>query len=1076
MSLLEDLRGIDVSDIVSARGNVSASLSAPTVADIVGSGSAASALGGLGGSIEALRSDFPDAGALLQPVMAALGGLAGRFDTGHLPVGDLGGAIGQGLEIVIGLVGSVTGDTADFGRVFGTPLGDAMQLVGERAGHAGTILGAGADAFSALAGGAPPAHVDEVVALLAEVLLPVPHATLSDGRSAIADLLRQSGALRLPQGRFAGLNLALQAVAEARTRAALDAAIADLERVRGNTISVIADDMAFVASQAARLRPAQLLQPLAQAGAGLRLGRAGVIEFLDEFRQAIADFRVMLVNPDYDAIRAWIQGLAPMLEEGARTTLEVPIDRAVVDAKAFVRRKLRELPIRPLRKEITDFLHGLADAIASAGLDGPARAAHGALAKITSHLDPTQLTAAVQGALADVSAALHQALDGIVDALDRVIAAVDALAGEAKTVLERVAEGLKAFRAAIDTVTSDIEHLGIAAAREQMVAQLHSLRETVSKLLSSVPLPEPLKPQVEQLARLIENVDLDKAFEPVREAAAALQIPAEFAADLHDGLVEASRVVDNLIPATLAEDLSAEMAEFLATLRGFDPASLLPDLGDYIETAARMLESLDPRPAAEAIRGPFEELISALDRVHPARLLEPVTSGYDALLAQVPVPEARTLVTGMRSAFDAAGNVAARAVVEPAARSAGGSGGAGVATPSAPAPVAEPPTVTMDEVRAGDAIRMIGAIPARARTALLQLQAGPAGEAMRALDGLAAGLARDLRAVSAAMKAVGERLDADFNALLAALGPVQLNAQFALQANFSANTARFKASITVVAAASPSAMRAELETAFAPARAALYRLFTGSGGVVADLDRLAACLEATPLARLEGDLDGLLAALDPEPIAVEIDTLVHDLFAMVPTLTTELLPDLQAFVDRLKALLNHFNPGSQAQKFLGVIDVVREELDVIDPHRLVAELAEVHGVIKATLMAYDPRVLAAELAAVTQAAATALRALDPAMLLGDFDFLSDLTDRLADADPGARLAEIGGDLTQVGEELRAIDIGALIAAVNGLGPELVENFEALIEALQDEIVALLDALRYAGGSGSASVSASVSIS
>ncbi|NWM98611.1 hypothetical protein, partial [Escherichia coli] len=77
----------------------------------------------------------------------------------------------------------------------------------------------------------------------------------------------------------------------------------------------------FVASQAARLRPAQLLQPLAQAGAGLRLGRAGVIEFLDEFRQAIADFRVMLVNPDYDAIRAWIQGLAPMLEEGARTTL-----------------------------------------------------------------------------------------------------------------------------------------------------------------------------------------------------------------------------------------------------------------------------------------------------------------------------------------------------------------------------------------------------------------------------------------------------------------------------------------------------------------------------------------------------------------------------------------------------------------------------------------------------------------------------------------------------------------------------------------------------------------------------------
>ena len=1073
MSLLDDLRAIDVSEIVAARGNLSISVNAPIIANIVEAGPASSALGGLSGSIDALRGDFPDASALIQPLSEALGGLAGRFDTGDLPIAELGRAIDQGLSFVIELAGSVTGDPADFGRVFGTPLGEAMKLVGDRAGHAGALLGAGADAFSALADGEPPGDVEGVVALLAEVLLPLPRATLSDGRRAIAELIHASDALRLPQGRFSGLTASLQAVTEARTTASLDAAVAELTRVRAHTIAVLGDDLAFLAGQAARLRPAQLLQPLAAAGAGLRHGRDGVIEYLEEFREAVVKLRVMLATPDFDRIRGFIKTLAPMIEARARETVEVPIDRAVIEAKEFVRRKLRELPVRALRQEITGFLHGLAQDIESADLDAPARAAHRALAEIAALLDPARLTAAVQAALADVAAALHAALDQIVAALEIVVGKVGELADAAQAVLGKLADGLKAFQAAIDEVTSGVQSLGLGAVRDRMIAQLHTLRETVSELLSVAPLPEPLKPQVEQLARLIESLDLDEVFEPVRDAAAALQIPPAFAENVREGLAEAARVVDNLIPATLAEELSGELAQVLDTVRGFDPATLLPDVRGYLESAAQLLEGLDPRAAAETIRGPFEQALAAFDRVHPARLLAPVTSGYDSLLAQVPVPEARTLVTGLRSSFDAAGNVAARAVVEPAARSAGSSGGAAVAMPGASAPVAEPPTATMDDIRAGDAIRMIGAIPARARAALGQLEAGPAGDAMRALDGLAGGMARELRGLSAAINAIGQRLDGEFDALLATLGPVQLGAQFSLQANLSANTKRFKSSIAVVATAGPGAMRADLAAAFGTARAALHGLFASSGSVAADLDRLAERLEATPLARLGGDLDGLLAALDPEPVALEIDGLVRDLFALTPTLAAELLPDLRVFVGRLKALLHHFNPGTQAQKFLAVLEVVREELEAIDPHRLVAELAEVHGAIKATLMAYDPRALAAELAAVTQAAANGLRALDPATLLGDLDFLGDLTARLAAADPGVQLAAIGGELSEVGEQLRAIDIAALTGAVNGLGPGLIEDVEILVEALKTEIVALLDALRYAGGSADASVSVSV---
>jgi hypothetical protein len=281
---------------------------------------------------------------------------------------------------------------------------------------------------------------------------------------------------------------------------------------------------------------------------------------------------VTLTNPDLDAIRAFIQSLAPMLEAQARETVEAPIDRAVLEAKEFIRRKLRELPVRALRQEVTNFLHELAQTIEDSGLDAPARAARELY--ITRRLDP-KITAAVRAALAEVTAALHAALDGVIAALDVVVARVDELAGEAQAVLARLAEGLAAFRGAIDGITAAIAGLGIDAARDQMVTQLHTLRETVSKLLSAAPLPEPLKPQVEQLARLIEGVDLDAAFEPVRAVAAQLQVPAAAADAVRDGLAEAARVVDNLIPATLADGLAPD-ADVLKTVNRFNPASLLP--------------------------------------------------------------------------------------------------------------------------------------------------------------------------------------------------------------------------------------------------------------------------------------------------------------------------------------------------------------------------------------------------------------------------------------------------------------------------------------------------------------------
>ena len=120
--------------------------------------------------------------------------------------------------------------------------------------------------------------------------------------------------------------------------------------------------------------------------------------------------------------------------------------------------------------------------------------------------------------------------------------------------------------------------------------------------------------------------------------------------------------------------------------------------------------------------------------------------------------------------------------------------------------------------------------------------------------------------------------------------------------------------------------------------------------------------------------------------------------------------------------------------------------------------------------------MAAELYDVIRAVATQLRGLNPQTLLGDVTFLQTAVDRIVQANPAERLGNIGASLHEVGEKLGEIDLDALIESVNKLGPELVEAFGKTVDAIRNEIVALLQSLKFASGSVSGSVSVSASAS
>jgi len=1078
MSLLDELHGLDISGIASARGSITAAVSGSDLQAILTSGAASTVLGALGSSLDSLQHSFADPEALLRPVMDAVSGLGVHFDAAHLPLGDLGKSVQEGLQVIAQLASSVTGNPADFGKIFGTALGDAVKVMGTQSSGIGNLVGQQSGTFGELvniasAGAQDPAAL---AAAAIGVLLPLPHGDLKAARDGLGVILTGSATLQWPSGRHQGLVAALDAVAvaaESGDEAALQAALRSLADVRAHTVAVVRDDLAFAQQQFARLHVDAALAPIARFAGTVRLGLEGPIEFLLDLRAKLAEARGHADALDFAAVRSYMNGLLPMIEAQAVATIEAPIDLAVKKAQAFIQRTFRQLPVRRFRDEITAFLHGAATAIEDAHLDGPANAVRDALTTVTSALDAGALTAGIQQALQAVAQTIQRALQPILDALNAISAEVNQLAGGAEALLGRLTDALDQFQKGIDQVTASIDTLGIDQAEQQIVQSLDNLRQQVQTLTANVPLPEPLRPQVQQLASLLEGIDFDQMLAPVRSAVAELRIPPDVADVVTGGLGRAKDVIEHLVPQQLIASIQAEVGHVLDALKGFHPESLLPDVSTYLDQAAQKIEALDPRPIAEQIRGPFQAVVDAIDKAHPNTLLEPVISLYDSVMGAIPAPDGQSLVGAVRGVFDAGASQAAQSVGGPAPAGAGGApgseaGGRG----GAPSSATPPP---FSDVHMGDAIRLLAFIPAKLHEVLSALEAGPAGAVLREIDSLCGGLARQIRGLQAALHETTTRLESGFEDLLAPLGPASLRAHLAIQVHF-AGRASLDASLAAVTAAGPGSLRQELAPLVAAMRSAAHEVTAAAGGNNATaLGRLADALESSPLAGLAADAQRFLDALDPEPIAADLDAFTDKMLRLLPRIATELADDFTAFVNRLRAIVTNFNPGAQAQKFLGLLDVLRDELDILDPRRLAAELAELHGAIRDAVVAYDPRAFADEIASVTNALGQQLRALDPKQLLGNVDVLAPIVAQIEQANPATRLASVGQSLTAVGERLGAIKLDDLIASVNTLGPELTTAFEHLLAAVRQEIVALLESLKFATGGASASVSASASV-
>jgi hypothetical protein len=1070
-SIEVDLQGIKLDAILSARDKISGVLADPKVKKLLSGDGFEAVLGSLGGAIASLK-DLGGAEGMLGPLVEAAGALEIDVDAA-LPVGDYIKAVTEGATLVARFLGSLKIDPQSIGKLL--PLDQLTSTVD--AFTAGYKLSDGAGTFRAMVNQVEaglPSNPKELANIAAGILLPFGGNGVLSLRAAVDGVFSASASINLPRGRLDGLVLALKGVElAAGDSVKLQAALANLERVRLSTIGVLRNDLAVMREAVARLHIGDALAPLAKLASAMPSGQHGFLELLEELREFLADGRAHIDNLDIAVIRELVDRLIVLAEEQVRVRIEQPVDDAVRVAEEFVRGLFAHLPLRDYRAKLTDFLTMVAVKVEDLDLDGPADKIHDKLADLEKAIDPARLTTEVQTLLADVKAAIENVVDTIKGALQEVVAAIQAIEEKLKDVFDRVVVVLGQFAEAMDSLTAAIESLGIEDATDQVIAAIHDVRLQAEELLSSAELPEPLKPLVQEAIDALQGLDFDSIFAPVSDVIAQVKVPDAVKTQITGVLKEVQLRLENAVPAQLIASIDAEVGKVFDSIRAFDPKKLLEGVGKYLEDAAELVESLDLAKAAGAIRGPFQLVLDALDAVSPRKLLAPVIDAYASVLGKALPPSPQEAMGGFGGAVGGAGEPAAQQLLQPAAQAGG--------TPDAPVAGAGtqviPATALDVKIKPGDAIRFLGYLPNKLREALAALPQSAAGEVLTVIDSVTGGLARDLRRIRASMLDLAARVESDFDVELAPVASAHASAQASLQLR-PAPGVELSASVSALATVDAQALRNELQTVLDDLRGGIVQEANAAAGDVAvALAQAATVLESVRLSRVTGSVDGLLAALDPEPIAAELDALAAAALKKASQLLAQFDDELVAALMKIKQLFDELNPATQAQKFLRILDVVHRELDVLNPAVLADELGAIHLAVRRAVEAYDPLAFAADLQKPIQNVANALRALKTQLptIFGDLGFLGPLIATLDEVNPATILSGVGAELKTVGAELAKLDPAKLLAAVDGIAERIRASFQTAVDAIVAELVALLESLRYAAGGGSVKLEIKVAI-
>ncbi|HNG39757.1 MAG TPA: hypothetical protein PK981_12035, partial [Accumulibacter sp.] len=542
----------------------------------------------------------------------------------------------------------------------------------------------------------------------------------------------------------------------------------------------------------------------------------------------------------------------------------------------------------------------------------------------------------------------------------------------------------------------------------------------------------------------------------------------------------------------LVEALDAPYRELLAVLESVNPAALSGALSTRFGQLTALAEQLEPSRLVAPLQSEFDRLLAEIGRLaDPAPLFAPLRAAYGELLHLINRLDPEPLLAKVLGAVaEMPKGLQATAKQALSQRS-----GNSASSPALPVGNAELPPF-----RFGDIVRPVAYLVEELRGRLRGAAAEIIDEGLRQVSQPLARLRQLAHSASLLAGEAGARLGErrELLDLAAAGGPLaELRAAIdrlrRVEALLAANG---RSSVELGGAVLALRLEGHIDAA-ALDRQRLDTAQTAlSGGLAAaplgaGLSRLARLLDdflpvelslpdsrATALERI----DALFDAIDPTPLAAEMDALGAKLLDKLQSFARELFLAVLRLVQTILRLLTPVLPQGLLPVLRDGFATLKAELAIFDPAGFETEIRQLRDALLGSLQAYSPAALAGTLDPLFAAARGKLAAFDPAALLGDLSPLTGVVDQFRALQPSQVLQPLVAQATAIEAALgRLLDFDPgdiLLQAVAKLKLEL----EDILAAVEAELDGLLDDLsggasvgKSGGASGGLSVAAGISV-
>ena len=737
--------------------------------------------------------------------------------------------------------------------------------------------------------------------------------------------------------------------------------------------------------------------------------------------------------------------------------------------------QFRRIPLRELRDELIDALIALEAKI------------RGLPALQAPHLFADQI-ATVKSAIDKVdTASIQQKVNEFGAKIDDVAKKfpIQDIKNEVSGLIDSVKQALDQFKPALDAIGQQLDDLGkqiesidFSAAGQASIGLVKEIRANVEKAVGSGDLPEPAKLAIGTAAGALEGINVTVEISKPFDDVLAQIDPKIVLAPLDPALAKVREVLGKVSPKALIDQLDKPFQELLTALEKLKPAALLAGLSAEFAAFTDLVGKLDPRALVAPLEAEFQKAIHALrSALDPAPLFKPLHEAYAKLQQLIDLVDFEKVFVKVFGSLSGLPTSVIDSVHAAAAKQVPG---------SVPALAGASPGFKF-----GDILRPLIALVAQVKRAMLKLAEHLIGEALGLLEAPVAALRRLAEGGHSMLADVAQEIDTRLQSvdIFAVSGPaVELRAALtelqliagSLSGNAQARLGPLAASISLEAHA--DAIAAPFDRL--QARGHQLREGLAVPDVIVQLERLGDVLLAIVPAPLhDGTLPAaagdkiavLFDAIDLGPLAAELDALGDKIQAKLMTMSGELVEGLVDLVNSLINIAAPFMPVGLLGRIHDGMNRIRAELAVLDPAPIEAEVGHLLDVVIGVLNNFSPTRLVADLGSIVDDVRAKLGTLDPAKLLGGLDPIGAGIDNLQTLKPSVVLAPLldsTKELTEALEALTQVPFGdALVQATAKLKAAL----HAVVEAVEQELNALLAYLEGLSGGGGVSVSASASV-